>query len=222
MFRLPRSHAAPSVFAPALCLPVRARCDDLMKSATGRLDNSDFLNAPQGRFPLPGLSGRVADCVWPRLGPVRRCLRIDGQVDRRAGDSEDPRHRQAHGRAHDAGGQTLQPLGRRSCRELLPARKKGRFPVPCIGQSLASRLGAHQAGAVCKGLLARTRNSLGMVACFAGQVNLDPDDYVSEKALNGLLLKWGPRRGASAPARSCAVANGSSRCLGVEAGGSRQ
>ncbi len=38
-------------------------------------------------------------------------------------------------------------------------------------------------------LPARTRNTLREVAFFGGQVNLDLDDYMNERAMEGLFLK---------------------------------
>ncbi|BAN69590.1 DUF4197 domain-containing protein [endosymbiont of unidentified scaly snail isolate Monju] len=150
-----------------------------------------FLNDPKVRIPLPGVLGRVADTAR-RLGQGQRVDALEQAVNRAA--------EQAIPKTLAIVKQTVRRMTLEDARGILSGGDDAatRYLRDKAGDSLRRAVrpivarATDEAGATAayKRLLASTRNSLGgLGGLLGGQVNLDLDDYVTEKALNGLFLK---------------------------------
>jgi len=160
--------------------------------AVERLGRSGgFLNDPRVRIPLPGVLGGVAETAR-RLGQRQYVDAFEQAVNRAA--------EQAIPKTLDIVRRTVRNMTLEDARGILSGGDDAatRYLRDKAGNSLRRAIrplvaqATDEAGATVayKRLLASTRDSLGgLGGLLGGQVNLDLDDYVTEKALDGLFLK---------------------------------
>ncbi len=153
--------------------------------------NGGFLNDPQVHIPLPGMLGSVADTAR-RLGQGQYVDAFEQAVNRAA--------EKAIPRTLDIVKRTIENMTLEDARGILTGGDDAatRYLREKAGDSLRRAIrpivarATDEAGATAayKRLLSGTRNSLGELgSLLGGQVNLDLDDYVTEKALDGLFFK---------------------------------
>jgi len=153
--------------------------------------NGGFLNDPQVHIPLPGVLGSVAKTART-LGQGQYVDAFERAVNRAA--------ERAVPKTLNIVKETVQNMSLQDVRGILSGGDDAatRYLKDKAGDSLRQAIrpivaqATDEAGATAayKRLLASTRGSMGMLGGLMGsRVNLDLDDYVTQKTLDGLFLK---------------------------------
>ena len=153
--------------------------------------NGGFLNDQSVRIPLPGVLGKVAKTARS-LGQGQYVDAFETTVNRAA--------EQAVPKTLDIVKQTVSEMSLQDVRGILSGgddaatrylREKAGDSLKTAIRPIVSRA-TDEAGATAayKNLVSSTQSSLGgLGGLLGGQVNLDLDDYVTSKTLDGLFLK---------------------------------